>query len=453
MAHVQAQVEEVAENRVRLTVDVPSHDVKHAVEHAASDLAGSLKIPGFRKGKVPMPVLLSRVGKERLYAEAVESHIGGWFWNAAARTRIHPVTQPDFEFELPSSDREDWRFTATVDVQAKPEPADWTQLEVARPEAEVPADLVEHELNVLRSAVADLVPVEGRPVEHGDTVVVDLVNASGETHHDYVVEVGSARLVEEVDHALVGMSPGETKEVTFELADEQSATVTVTVKEIREKVLPPPDDEFARAASEFETLAELRADIEERLREQLEVEIDAAFRAAAVDALVEASRVDAAGPLVETRTRELLNNLVRSVESRGIPFETYLQMTGTRAEQLVERVRGEARQSVARELVLEAVADKLGLEVADEEVERLVRDEAEAAGEDAEAVLGAMRHGGGFERLRDDLRLRQALDRVAAEVKPIAAEVAAAREKLWTPEKEKQPSDTKLWTPGSKEPA
>src|SRR5437667_9794932 len=108
------QVEELPDNRVRLTVDVPSADVHHAVEHAASDLASTVKIPGFRKGKVPTPVLLSRIGKERLFSEAIESHISGWFWNAAARERIRPVEQPALDYELPSSEKADWRFTATV---------------------------------------------------------------------------------------------------------------------------------------------------------------------------------------------------------------------------------------------------------------------------------------------------------------------------------------------------
>ena len=99
---MSAQVEELSDNKVRLTVDVPKADVHHAVEHAASDLAESVKIPGFRKGKVPMPVLVSRIGKERLYSEAIESHISGWFWNAAARARIRPIAQPEFEYDLPT---------------------------------------------------------------------------------------------------------------------------------------------------------------------------------------------------------------------------------------------------------------------------------------------------------------------------------------------------------------
>jgi trigger factor len=183
---VTTQVEELPDNKVRLTVDVPGADVHHAVEHAASDLAASVKIPGFRRGKVPMPVLVSRIGKERLYAEAIESHISGWFWNAAARTRIRPVDQPELDYDLPASEDADWRFTATVSVLPKPEVADWTTLEVPYAEPEVPEDLVEHELNVLRSTVAELTPVNGRPAQPGDTVVVDLVAGEG-GQRDYVV--------------------------------------------------------------------------------------------------------------------------------------------------------------------------------------------------------------------------------------------------------------------------
>src|ERR671932_2012939 len=199
MARMETQVEELPDNRVRLQVEVEPGDVRHAVEHAASDLAESLKIPGFRKGRVPMPVLVARVGRDRLYAEAVESHIGGWFWNAAARERIHPVEQPEYGYELPSSDREPWSFTATVAVQPKPELPDWSGLEVPYVEPEVPAELVEQELEALRSSVAELVPVEDRPVAQGDTLVVDLVGDKGEAQRDYVVELGQGRLLDELE--------------------------------------------------------------------------------------------------------------------------------------------------------------------------------------------------------------------------------------------------------------
>src|ERR687885_2866012 len=144
-----AQVEQLDGDRVRLTVEVPAHDVHHAVEHAASDLAAAVKIPGFRKGKVPVPVLVNRIGKERLYTEAIESHISGWYGNAVARSRIRPADRPELDYQLPTTDDEDWQFTATVPVLAIPEIADWTQLEVGIPDVEVPEELVAAELDAL----------------------------------------------------------------------------------------------------------------------------------------------------------------------------------------------------------------------------------------------------------------------------------------------------------------
>jgi trigger factor len=450
---VAVQVEELAGNKVRLKVDVPREDMRHAVEHATSDLAGSVKIPGFRPGKVPAQVLRARVGEERLLTEAVESHIGGWFWNAAASSRIQPIAQPQYEYDLPASDDDEWSFTATVDVQPKPEVADWTALEVPYAEAEIPPELVDQEIEVLRESVADLAPVEGRPAQTGDVVVVDAVEEGGEAQRDLVLELGSGRLLEEVERALLGAAVGDTRSVEYSLPDGSSRTTTVTVKEIKEKVLPPADDDFARAASEFDTYAALRNEIESRLREQLEDELDAAFRAEAIDRLVEASKATASGPLVEARARELLNQLGRSLDRRGISADLYLQLTGQTPEQLAEGVRREAEQSVARELVLEAAADKLEIEVSDDDVEELIREQAEPAGEEADDVISQLREAGRFETLRADLRLKETLDRIVSEVKRISPDLAQARDKLWTPDKETAPTETKLWTPASKEPA
>src|SRR5918912_875557 len=371
MARMETQVEELADNRVRLQVEVGPGDVRHAVEHAASDLAESMKSPGFRKGRVPMPVLVARVGRERLYAEAVESHIGGWFNAAAARSRIRPVEQPEFGYDPPSSADESFRFTATVAVQPKPDLPDWSGLEVPYAEPEVPAELV----------------------------------------------------------------------------DGSTTTIEATVKEIKEKVLPPLDDDLARSTSEFETLAELREEIESRLRAQLELESEAVFRQEVVRALAAAAKVEASGPLVEARARTLLQGLALSLERRGISLDNYLQITGTSGDELVERIRAEARESVAGELVLEAAADQLGVEISDEELEAELRRRYE----DADEAIPKLREDGRWEAERESLRLSRALDRVASEVKRIPVELAAAREKLWTPEKERDRSETTLWTPASKE--
>jgi trigger factor len=447
------QVEELPDNKVRLRVEVPRADLRHAVEHAKHDLADSVKVPGFRKGKVPPQVLEARIGRERIFTEAVESHIGGWFLNAAANTRIRPVAAPEYDYDLPTSEEAEFSFTATVAVQPKPEPADWSQLEVPYAEPEVPGEVVDQELEALRETVAELAPVEDRPARTGDVLVIDALDENGEGQRDLVVELGSGRLVEEIERALTGASPGETKEIEFETADDSTAKATVGVKEIKEKVLPELDDALARAASEFDTLEDLRADIEQRIRDVLEEEAETQYRAAAVDTLVEASDVRVGGPLVEARTRELLNGLGRSLEARGINAETYLQLSGQTAEQLVQRMSAEAALSVARELVLEAVADQLGLEVEDAEIEELIREQAELSEDDPDEAVKQVFDSGRQEVLRADLRLRKALDRVAAETKRVPAEVARAREEIWTPDKETQPTETNLWTPGSKEPA
>ena len=447
-----AQVEELGGNRVRLTVDVSPHELEHAVEHAASDLAGSVKIPGFRKGKVPRQVLLANVGRDRLWVEAVESLIGGWFWNAAARSRLRPVATPEYDFELPETEKQPWTFSATVEVQPTPEIVDWTTLEVPRAEVVVPEELVQAELDALRSSIAELVPADERPAQDGDTVVVDIVGENGEGQSDTVVELGSGRLVPEIESALVGARVGDSRTVRYDLADGSETSVEVTLKHVNEKVLPEADDELARSASEFDTIADLRGDIEGRVRAAVEERVDAAFRAAAVDELVRASNVQGAGPLVESRARELLNGLVRSLANRGLTPEAYFQVTGQTPELLTAQVRAEAAQSVARELALEAVAEKAGIVVSDDEVKDLIREQAGASGDDPDDVIEDIWAHGHSEALREDLRLRAALDRLAADVKPIAPETHAAREAIWTPDKEKPAGETKLWTPGDPAP-
>jgi trigger factor len=443
---MNSAVEQLSDDKVKLTVDVPAHDVHHAVEHAANDLAATVRIPGFRKGKVPRPILLQRVGKERLYSEAVESHIGGWFWNAATRARVNPVAQPEYEYDLPASESEDWRFSATVEVQPKPEPADWTQLEVPKHEPEVPVEAVQAELEALQTTVGELVPVEGRPAQDADTAVIDLIAEDGSAQRDYVVDLGSERLVEEIENGIRGLSPGESREIAYELADGTRRNATVTLKELKQRVVPPLDDDLAKAASEFDSLDELKAEIEGRLLAQVDEELDGLFRAAAVDELVKATKFTAAGPLVEARTRELLTGLARSLQARGIDANSYLQVTGQSPDVLEGRLRAEAEMSVARELVLEAVADKLGIHVSDDEI----REELRTAGESEEDIEQFVAEGGA-DRVRDDIRLKKALDRVAAEVKPIAPELHEAREAIWTPEQEQASETPKLWTPGSKE--
>jgi trigger factor len=161
---------------------------------------------------------------------------------------------------------------------------------------------------------------------------------------------------------------------------------------------------------------------------------------------------------VEARARELLNGFLRSLSNRGITPDAYFQVTGQTPELLTAQIRAEAAHSVARELALEAVAAKAGIEVTDDDVKAVIREQAEAAGDDPDEVIEDIWAHGHQESLREDLLLKEALDRLAAEVKPISVEQAAerdeqraARDAIWTPDKEKAEAPKKLWTPGSEE--
>jgi trigger factor len=449
MAFVKTKVEDLPESRVRLDVEVPEEDVAHAFEHAATDMAESLRLPGFRKGKAPVPVVVARVGREAVWQEALRGHLDTWFWSAAEASGIRPVASPEVEFDGLPDDGGTFKFSATVAVMPKPGVADWTTLEVPFAEAEVPSEIVDAELDRLRETVAELAPVEDREVQEGDTVVLDILGEGVPPQRDYVTEVGADRLVNEIDDALPGMKRGETKSVEIQGAEGQ-LTVEVNVKEIKEKVLPEADDELARSASEFETLEELRAETEARLLEQLTEELEIRFREAAVDALVNASEVETVEPLVERRTAELWSGIARSLQMRGISTETYLTMTGQSADEVVARLRAEAEQSLARELVLDAAASKLDVEVPDEEIDELIESQSEE-GDDVAESKRLLQENGGYERIRADLRLKKALDEIVAGVKRIPVELAAARDKLWTPEKEKEGTKMNIWTPGSEE--
>ena len=149
---MKTKVDELPDSKVRLEIEVPEDAVEHALEHAASDLAGSIKVPGFRKGKVPLPVVVARVGRDAVAEEAVRSHIEGWFWDAATTAGVRPVAGPDVEWQVLPAQGDTFSFVATVPVAPKPELADWTALEVPGPDPEVPADVVDAELERIRDS-------------------------------------------------------------------------------------------------------------------------------------------------------------------------------------------------------------------------------------------------------------------------------------------------------------
>jgi trigger factor len=260
----------------------------------------------------------------------------------------------------------------------------------------------------------------------------------------------------EFDRALAGAAAGDqvTVEVRFpddhtpeSLAGKQ-ASFTVAVKEVREKELPDLDDEFAAEASEFETLGELREEIRRRLAAAIESRVEAEFREAAVDAAAEAAQIDLPSELVHARAHEMWERFERSLASRGASAESFLRMEGKTREQAVSDLESDAERALRREATLEAVADAVGIEVSEEEMLEALRP---GEGEEEPAkLLERLRASGRDALLREDLRLRKAVDVIAGSAKAIPKQQAAARERLWTPEKdrEEEGGEAGLWTPG-----
>jgi trigger factor len=457
---MRTSVTELEDSRVRVEVEVEADAVQDRVDRAAHTLAGDLRMPGFRKGKVPPQLVIQRVGREAVLEQALRDSLPEWYERALLDTGITPVGEPELNVPALPGTGEELSFTFEVSVRPTAKLGDYKELEVGRAEAEVPEEAVQAELDRLREGFASLNPVD-RPAAAGDLVVIDYSGTvdgeafEGSEATDLMVELGAEGLLPEFDRALGGAAAGDEVTVEVQFPDDhrpeslagKQASFTVTVKEVREKKLPELNDEFAAEASEFETLAELRDELRRRIAAALESRIEAEFREAAVDAAAQAAQIELPSELVHARAHEMWDRLARALSSRGASPEAYLRMQGKTSEQVVTDLESDAERALRREATLAAVADSEGIDVSDEELL-----EALQQGEEDEApdrVLERLRANGRDALLREDLRLRKAAELIASSARPIPQEQAAAREKLWTPEKERaEGSESGLWTPG-----
>jgi trigger factor len=469
---MRTSVTELPESRVRVAVGVEPEALDKRVERAARELAGEMRVPGFRKGKVPPQIVIQRVGREAVVEQALRDSLAEWYERAMLDAGITPIGEPKLDVGDLPEEGQGLEFSIEVGVRPKAQLGEWAGLEVGRAEPEVPEEAIQAELDRLREAFGSLSPVE-RPAASGDAAVIDYTGTidgepfEGSEARDFVVELGREGLMEEFNEALTGASGGDelTVEVTFpddhrpeELAG-KSASFAVTVKEVREKQLPELNDDFAADASEFETLDELREHLRGQLREALEHRAEDEFRAAAVDAAAEQATIDLPKDLVHARAHEMWDRIERSLAARGIDPATYARMQGKDRHDLINDAEPDAERALRREATLSAIADAEGIEVSDDElVEALGPGEGKEA---PEKLLARLRDSGRDSLLRDEVRLRKAADLVVEQAKPIPLEQAAAREAIWTPEKAEQEGAEgegeskeaqkpgELWTPGS----
>jgi trigger factor len=443
---------ELPDSRVRLEVHVAPAEVESRIEHKARQLGRELKLPGFRRGKVPAPLVLQRVGRETVLEEAVRDTIGDWYAKAIASSGIVPVGDPQLDLgELPPRGQE-LRFSIEIGVLPVATLGEYRGLEVGRGEPQVDEQLVEQEIERLRDRLAKLETVQ-RAAEQGDFVVIDYLGSlvaegdalqplPGGEGRDQLVELGSHSLVPGFEEGLIGAQAGEQRTValTFpadygqaELAG-RPASFQIAVKEVKRKELPALDDDLAIDAG-FDTLGELREDVRGRVREAHEQRLQGEFRQAALDAAVANASVQTPPALVQARAQEMWERLLHSLSHRGITRERYLQIDGRSEEDILAELLPDAEQALRREAVLTAVVDAEGIAPSEQELLKAVAPTAERESLTPVAVLQQLRDAGRVEELREEVAVRQAIDLIAEQARPIPLEQAQAREKLWTPEK------------------
>jgi trigger factor len=467
---IKTTTTELGDSRVRLTVEVPTEALERELNAAATAIGGEMRVPGFRKGKVPAQVVIRQVGRDAVLDEAVRRGLPAWYEQAVSDAGIATVGDPKLDLsDLPERGAP-LEFSIEVGVRPDAQLGDWKGIEVGRREPEVSTDEVQAELEPLRESLASLETVE-RPAARGDFVVIDFVgNVNGEPFEGgeargYLLELGSGRLIEGFEDQLVGVSAGDEREVRVTFPDDyqaeqlagEEAVFAVEVKEVKEKRLPELDDDFALEAGGYDTLDELKEEIEARLRELEEKTIEAEFREAVVDAVGHEAKIDVPHELVHAKSHEMWHRTANRLASQGVQPETYLQMTGKTEEELVTEAEPDAERALRRESVLAALVDEEEIEVEEEEILDALREASASKGGGEAPSEKALRRSlkraksqGTYDALREDIAMRKALDRVVESAKAIPVEQAKARDKLWTPEKDRDEAATgEIWTPGS----
>jgi trigger factor len=462
---MKTTVTELPESRVRVEAEVPPEEVEREIAKTARQLGREMRIPGFRKGKVPPPVVIRRIGREAVLDETVRDAMGRWYADAIGEAKITPVGEPDLDLGTLPDEGQPLTFTLEIGVRPKAQLGDYKGVEVGRREAEVADEAVQAELDALRERAARLETVE-REAAEGDFVVMDYVGSidgepfEGGAGRDQMVELGSGRLIPGFEEQLVGAKAGEERTVKVTFPEEygaahlagKDAEFAVTVNEIKEKRLPELDDDFAVDQAGFDSLDELREDIRTKLLEADQRHVDQAFREAVVDAVVREATVEVPDALVEARGRELWDRMMHSLSHQGISKDVYLQISGKTEEELLSETTPDAERALRREAVIAAVIEAEGIEPADGDVLDALQASAAREGVKPEKLRDRLEQNGRLDELKEDLAAQRAVDLLVEHAAPITVEQAQARDKLWTPEKDdaqSQAGGQQLWTPGS----
>jgi trigger factor len=420
---MQTTVETTEPHTVRLTIEVPEEEVDKDLDRTYRAIANQIKVPGFRKGKVPKQIIDTQIGRDAILEEFVSSSVPAYFRRAVTDEDLAPITDPEIDVQQLEPGKP-LIFSATVEVRPRLsfEESDYTGISVTKPSIEVTEADIDDWIERLRERFSELEPV-GRPVQQGDFVTVDLtVTKGGEkveqaSREDYLYFVGSGEVGDKLDVELAGAKPGAILKVSDALPERfgdelggAAVEITVLVKDVKTRRLPDVDDEFAKTASEFDTIQQLRDDLRERLTEVKDREATAALRDLTLQAMIERIDVDLPESLVDEETDHRIHHARDQAERMGVGLDKMLELQGWDEARLRQDSREHAIQAIKSDLVLEGIARSASLEVTAEEIGAEIAVLAQAYGREPKAVAKDLERSGQVVTLAGDIIRTKALD-------------------------------------------
>ena len=446
---MQTSVESTAKHTVKLTIEVPEDEFSKDLDRAYRAIANSIKIPGFRKGKVPKQIIDAQVGRDVVLQEFVEEAVPVYYRNAVRSRDLAPIADPDIDLQQ-LEDGKPLVFTATVEVRPRLEIAEYKGVKVEKPSIEVSDEEVDDWVKRLRQRFAELEPV-GRPSADGDFVTIDLTasvhdrEVSEATRPDYLYAIGSGEFGEKLDAELAGTKAGDILKFNDTLPERfgepnggTEVSFQVLVKEVKAVKLPSADDAFAKTASEFDTMEELRADLREKLGELKDREAGALVRDRVLEALIDTVDVDIPESLIDEETEHRVGHARERAERSGTTLEQVLETQGWDESRLRKDAREHAVRAIKSDLVLEAVARGEKLEVTAEEIGSEIDRLAQAYGRETKDLAKQLDRSGQIVTLAGDIIRSKALDLL---VEHADIETGPAGNEVTHPEPEPEPSE------------
>ncbi len=445
---VKTTVTEQETNAARLDVEVPAEEVSRSLDATLAKFAKEVRLPGFRKGRVPVALLVQRVGMEAIIGQMLDDRLPEWSEQAVADSGVEAidVLEPA-QFDNAPEKGQPFSFHIKVQLLPKPELGRYKGVEAPRETVEVADAEVDYQVDRLREEFASLRPVNGQPVAQGHHVTLDFKGTlegepvDGLSAEDYVLEVGSGRILPDLEAGILGMAPGEQKEIAVSYPEDwhdagmagKTVVFAADVKEIKEKVLPPVNDEFAKDVSEFATLLELRVDIRRKLQSGKESAARSRFRAAAVQAAVDNATVELPEVLVARQLESMMEDYLRSLEMRGVDVKAFIKGNEENLQALMQESRPQAENLVKTGMVLDAVAAEEHVEVLEDEIAAVVAPLAAAGKVEPGALREQLERSGRIQSIRQNLLRDKAanlIEEAAVPVEPVSpageADVVAA---------------------------